>query len=406
MADSPNLMRLLQDKHEAVRAYREASDEEARVKAWDGVDAASAALEAELVAREEARELERQMEAEEARTAAARKLENVNAVQPGRLPADQIRAFAKGENTQRIEITVPFGSEQRADIINETSDSGAAYTVPQTWADNVVNFQIAGSGVLRAGPTILRTAGGNQLNMPVLATDATAGTHGEGAAATQTNPVWSTAPLNAYRFDGYFSVSNELLADTGVPVESLLATYAGRALAAKINPYFADPDIGTGSSTIAAIQIGATHGVDTAAAYTAVTVDELMQLMYSVLPEYRKSGRAAFVANSAVTLSTALARDDNGLFMWQPTLQASEPDRFMGYPWYEDAYMDSLATGNEPVVFGDVASAYVVRYAHGGMQFIADKSFAVTSFETTFVWGVWVDAVTVDTLAVKTIVLP
>ena len=51
-------------------------------------------------------------------------------------------------------------------------------------------------------------------------------------------------------------------------------------------------------------------------------------------------------------------------------------------------------------------ASYVVRYGHGGMQFIADKSFAVTSFETTFVWGIWVDAVVVDTLAVKSILLP
>jgi hypothetical protein len=33
------------------------------------------------------------------------------------------------------------------------------------------------------------------------------------------------------------------------------------------------------------------------------------------------------------------------------------------------------------------------------------KEFAVTSFETTFVWGIWVDGATVDTLACKSLLM-
>ena len=46
MADAPDLQRLLQDKHEALRAYRDAVDDEVRATAWDAVDEASKALEA------------------------------------------------------------------------------------------------------------------------------------------------------------------------------------------------------------------------------------------------------------------------------------------------------------------------------------------------------------------------
>ncbi len=402
-----DLKRLHEEYRKAVEAARNPESDEMAKAAGDDLVAKRAALDAALIEAEQAREDEARIAAEEARERAAAKVAGITAAarNTSGLPVDEIRAFVRGERGA-VQAVIPFSSpEQRADMVTSDSTVYAQYTVPQTWADRVVNFQIAGSGVLRAGPTIINTAGGNQINMPILSTDASAAAGTEGSGATQTNPVFSTAPLNAYRFDGYFSVSNELLEDTGVDMESLLAEYAGRALAAKINPYFADPDVGTGSSTIAAVQIGSTTG-KTAAAYTGVTVDEIKELIYSVLPEYRKSGRAAIVANSAVTLSTALARDDNGAYLWQPSLIASEPDRFMGYPWHEDAYMDSLATGNEPMFFGDLKSAYVVRYAHGGMKFIASKEFAVTSFETTFVWGVWVDAVTVDTLAVKSLLLP
>lgn len=400
------LHKLHEEYRAAVNAARDDSlPDDARDRAGVDLVAKREALDLALIEAEEARQEEERKAAEEAREAAARTAADVEASKKSSLPLDDIRAFARGERTNPIALTLPYrGLEQRTDITTATSGAYGGYTVPQTWATEVVNFQIAASGVLKAGPTILTTDGGNQINMPILATDASSAPGTEGSAATVSNVVFSTAPLNAYRFDGFFSVSNELLADTGVNLESLLQEYASRSLAAKINPYFADPDVGTGSSTIAAVQIGATTG-KTSALSTSTNLDDWKELMYSVLPQYRASGRAAWVANSAETLAMALRRDDTGNYVWQPSNMAAEPDRLWGYPWYEDAYADTTESGNEPGMFGDFRAAYVVRYAHGGMQFIVSKEFAVTSFETTFVWGVWVDAVTVDTLAVKTLLM-
>lgn len=401
MADAPNLQRLLQDKHEAVRAFRAAEDEDTRQKAWDGVHEASEKLEAELVAREEARADQERLAAEEARDHAAKKLVDVTGKpMGGDLPVDEIRAVVRGERP-RAEFQLPV--ELRTDFVTSDSTIYAQYTVPQSWASSVINFQIAASGLLSAGPTIITTAGGNQINMPALTTDATTTAGTEGTAATVSNVVFATRALNAYRFDGFFSVANELLDDTGVDLVPLLREYASRSVAATINPYWTDPDVGTGSSTIQAVQVGCTSAL-TAASYSALTLEELKQLFYTVLPVYRARGK--WVGNSALTLAIAQMRDDTGNFIWQPSLMSSEPNMFMGRPWYEDAYMDSFATGNEPVIFGDIAAGYTVRYAHGGMQFIASKEFAVTSFETTFVWGVWADAVVTDAKAIYSITLP
>ena len=392
-----------EEYRKALDAARNAESDEALKAAQDDVIAKRHALDDALVAAEEAREDEARMAMVEARDAAAKQLADVRAPVDNGLPVDEIRAFARGERGP-LNLTLPIESRGATDITTTDTSSYASYTVPQTWAGDVVNFQIAASGVLKAGPTILTTAGGNQINMPLLLTDATSVAGAEGTAATETTVVFSTAPLNAYRFDGWFGVSNELLDDTGVDISSLLREYASRSLAAKINPYFADPDIGTGSSTIAAVQIGSATG-KTSALSTTTALDDWKELMYSVLPVYRSSGRAAWVANSAETLAMALRRDDTGNYIWQPSNMAAEPDRLWGYPWYEDAYMDTTASGNEPGFFGDLKAAYVVRYGHGGMQFIVSKEFAVTSFETTFVWGVWVDGVTVDTLAVKSLLM-
>lgn len=397
-----DLRHLHEDYRAAVTAARDDSlSDEAQSKAGADLVAKREALDLALIEAEQEREDDERLAAAEAREAAAKKLSTVAPKPDSGLPVDAIRAFAKGEGGP-INITLPL--ESRVDFTTTDTTTYASYTVPQTWASSVVNFQIAASGVLKAGPTILTTAGGNQINMPKLVTDATSLAGAEGATATVSNVVFGTTPLNAYRFDGFFSVANELLADTGVDLEPLLRNYAGRSVAALVNPYFADPDVGTGSSTIAAVQIGTTTG-KTSALSTTTNLDDWKELMYSVLPAYRMSGNAAWVANSAETLAMALRRDDTGNYIWQPSNMAAEPDRLWGYPWYEDAYMDTTISGNEPGFFGDLSAAYIVRYAHGGMQFIVSKEFAVTSFETTFVWGLWVDGATVDTLAVKSLLM-
>lgn len=400
MATATELERLVAERAHAVNEFRSASDEEPRRKAWDAVEDLRGKIDEGLVERLKAIEEAEEARAEEARTAAAQATAAAKPRDIG-LPIDDIRAVARGERPQ-VQFTVPL--ETRNDFTTTDTNTYSTYTVPQSWASAVINFQIASSGLLQAGPTVITTQGGNQINMPALTTDATTNTGTEGTAATVSNVVFGTRALNAYRFDGFFSVSNELLDDTGVDLVPLLRDYAGRSISAKVNPYFTDPDIGTGGSgVIQAVQVGCTSGV-TAAAYTGVTLDELKELYYSVLPVYRARGK--WVGNSALTLDVAQAKDGEGRYLWSQALAAGEADTFMGKPWYEDAYMDTLATGNEPVIFGDIAAGYTVRYGHGGMQFIVSKEFAVTSFETTFVWGMWVDAVVTDAIAIKSVTLP
>jgi len=223
----------------------------------------------------------------------------------------------------------------------------------------------------------------------------------EGAAATGTSPVFGTAPLNSYRVDGFTPISQELFRDSGVAIEPLLRELAARSLAAKAAPYYGDVDIGTGSSIPAAITVGTTLGV-TAVGVDTVTISEMKTLMKSVLPTYRMRG--SFVVNSDISLELALMKDDLGRFLVQPSVSASEPDRLFGYPVYEDAYFDASATGNIPVVFGDVGAGYIVRRV-GGVQVDLSRDFAFTSFEITARWAMWHDAASIDSLAVKHLIL-
>jgi len=293
--------------------------------------------------------------------------------------------------------------EQRTEYDVSTAGSGAygSYLVAQTWADSIATAMVAQSGVLQAGPSILRTSQGGQINIPTLSTDIAAASITEGSAATQDTPVFGTVPLNAYGIGGYFNITEDLIADSSPDVSNYLAGLAGRALAQGVASYLGDEDVGTGSSAPAAITVGATSAV-TAASTSTVTMDELLQLYAAVIPPYRVNGR--WIVNNALFLDLLQSKDGNGNYLVHPSLQAGAPDMLMGKPLIEDQYFDASATGNKVAGFGDVAAAYTVRYV-GPVQvdFSADAGF--TSFEVVCRYKLRFDAATTIASAFQIVTL-
>jgi HK97 family phage major capsid protein len=394
----------LQELHEGYRraceaARDEAASPEARKAAADDMLAKRHELDAALIEDKAEREdRDREAQVAEARKGMARMASGTPAATESLFPLEAIRSYGKGTRKgDTLSFAIPTHTIRGADWTPTDTTTYSSYTVPQTWAREVYMFQVAQSGVLAAGPTILTTANGNTINYPKLTTDMSSIAGVPGTAATETNPVFGTVPLGNYRVDGWTPIADELFRDSGVDIESILRTLAARSLAAAAAPYYGDIDVGTGSSLPHAITTHITSGL-TCASQTVVTLDEAKALMYSVLPGYRAVGK--FIGNTAVTLAFALAKDDDGNYMWNPSVVAGEPDRLFGKPYFEDAYFDASATGNIPLVFGDIASAYLVRRI-GGIQIDLSRDFAFTSFETTARWAMYHDAATIDAIACK-----
>ena len=61
---------------------------------------------------------------------------------------------------------------------------------------------------------------------------------------------------------------------------------------------------------------------------------------------YRKN--AAFIMNDATVAKIRTLKDNNGAFMWQPSLTEKEPDRLMGYALYTSPYCPA-----DKIAFGD-----------------------------------------------------
>ena len=113
---------------------------------------------------------------------------------------------------------------------------------------------------------------------------------------------------------------------------------------------------GNGQPTGLFTKDGAQVGV-TAASATAITADEIINLIYSLKAPYRKN--AKFLMNDATVSALRKLKDNNGQYLWQPSVQAGQPDRLLGYEIYTSPYVPTIAAGAYAIAFGDFHNYWI-----------------------------------------------
>ena len=86
--------------------------------------------------------------------------------------------------------------------------------------------------------------------------------------------------------------------------------------------------------------------------------DKIIDLIYTLNSAYRSG--AAFVMNSATTGQVRKLKDTTGQYLWQPSLQAGEPNMLLGYQHQTWEQMDDVGANNFPVAFGNFRRGYVL----------------------------------------------
>ena len=304
-------------------------------------------------------------------------------------PADEFRALAAGERRELV-----FHPESR-DLTVGTATAGGD-TVPTSFYNMLVEHMIEVSGVLAAGPTVLNTTSGENIEVPVTTAHSTATLTAEAAAIPESDPTFTQRVLGAYKYGVLIQVSRELVADTGVDLEGYLARQAGRAVGNALGAHLVT---GTGSNQPAGIATGASTGVTGAG--TAPTADELIDLFYSVISPYR--GSASFLVNDSTMADIRKLKDGGGQYLLQPALTAATGDQLLGKRLYTDPNVAATGSSAKSVLFGDM-SAYFVRLA-GGIRFERSDEYAFNTDLVTFRCLVRGDGVLADqTGAVKAFV--
>lgn len=236
---------------------------------------------------------------------------------------------------------------QVSNVLSEGVDANGGYLVPEEYDHRLIDI-LDEENVMRKLGTRITTSVEHKIN--IAATKPAAAWIEEGGALTFGDATFDQIILDAHKLHVAIKVTEELLYDNAFNLENYIMQQFGKALANAEEDAFIN---GTGTGQPLGI-LAATGGADvgvTAKSATAITADELIDLIYSLKRPYRKS--AAFLLNDQTLAAIRKLKDNYGQYLWQPSLQAGEPDRILGYAAYTSPYFPAVAAGKPAVAFGD-----------------------------------------------------
>lgn len=227
-----------------------------------------------------------------------------------------------------------------SNILQEGVDADGGYLVPEEYDHRLIDT-LSEENIMRRLATIITTSGEHKIN--IAATKPAASWIEEGGALTFGDATFSQILLDAHKLHVAIKVTEELLYDNAFNLEGYILDQFGKALANAEEDAFLNGD-GTGKplGLFAATGGGTVAGTLTA----AIKSDDMLDLVYALKRPYRKS--ASFILNDKTLSSLRKLKDNNGAYIWQPSYQAGEPDRILGYAVHTSAYApeDAIAFGD------------------------------------------------------------
>lgn len=237
-------------------------------------------------------------------------------------------------------------------VLSEGVDADGGFLVPEDFERDIVST-LDEENVIRSLAKVITTQ--HERKIPIATGHSTAQWTAENAAYTESNPSFGQKQIDAFKLTDLCRVSVELLQDSAFDIEDYLMKEFARAFGIAEEEAFC---VGTGTNQPTGIFTakGGTVGV-TAASATAITVDEVISLVYALKSPYRRN--AKFLMHDATVSLLRKLKDSNGVYLWQPSVQAGEPDRLLGYEIYTSPYVPTAAAGALTVAFGDFKNYWI-----------------------------------------------
>jgi HK97 family phage major capsid protein len=296
--------------------------------------------------------------------------------------ADTIRQLARGE--------IRTANFEKRDVLKSSTGS----PVPTSFYDQVLLLARFVGPMLETS-TILNTAGGENLQIPSLATYSSGTAFAESVAIGESDPTFNNfVTLSAYKYSFLTQVSRELVEDAGVDILGFLAQQVGNAMGYSVNEALT---IGTG--TIQPNGIVTRAGSAVTGTSLNPTADNLIDLVYSIDTAGRRLPGTGFQMNSSSIANVRKLKDGAGQYLFAPSLSADARDLLLGYPIFENPSMATAASAVKPVIFGHLPSYYVRQV--GGLKLDRSDDFAFSNDLVTFRATFRVDGNLIQTSHIK-----
>ena len=307
---------------------------------------------------------------------------------------DILRSVDQGAGgIQRIDFG--GGTDIRRDdvaLVTGTATDGAEL-IETELSTTLVDYLQESIGAMRAGARVVNTTSGNPITIPTVTSHSTILLEGETDTIARSAPQFSTVSLGSFKYAVLVQISRELLEDSAFPVVPFVIEQAADEIGRLVGTAFIT---GAGTTEPQGIDLATTNTV-TAAATGTWTTNELMDVYHAIAGPYRAN--ATWIMNDSTVLDIRQKKDSNGQYMWQPGLVAGASDQLLGKPVVTDNAVQTLATGNESIIFGDIRRAYTIRLVNG-LDIARSDDFAFDADLSTWRFVARVDGALVDENAV------
>ena len=233
---------------------------------------------------------------------------------------------------------------QTPEVLNE-APSGVGYLMPQHLETKLVNAMNTIS-VLRPLCTEVTTTGDSAL--PVV------NGHGKPAWVPEGHPIplvkdaFDRVNLDSYKLAAIIRVTSELLKDSAIDIEAYLAaTFADRLAVSEEEAFLAGDGVDKPLGLIHQAKVGCTTE-----AAGSVSIEDVLNLIFSVPEKYRRNGTLLMNDNTLLQLyQEAMAQGKQLLF--------DKPDTFFGMRIVRCASMPDAQPGSIPILFGNFKQVYI-----------------------------------------------
>lgn len=229
---------------------------------------------------------------------------------------------------------------QVSNVLQEGVDADGGYLVPEEYDRRLIQT-LSEENIMRRLGHVITTSGEHKIN--IAATKPAAAWIEEGGALQFSDATFAQILLDAHKLHVAIKVTEELLYDSAFNLESYIIEQFGKALANAEEDAFLN-GTGVGQPLGLFAEVGGGHVAGTLSA--ALKADDVLGLIYELKRPYRKN--ASFIMNDKTVAQICKFKDNNGAYLWQPSYQAGEPDRILGYSVHTSEYVPENA-----IAFGD-----------------------------------------------------
>ncbi len=237
-----------------------------------------------------------------------------------------------------------------AGLLTTGSTAGTGFIPPGTMATQFEAALLAYGHVRRYAETY-RTSDHGPFKVPTENDTSNTGeiVSEQSSIGSTVDPTISSKTYGLYKYSSKLvKYTSEMAEDPAFNLTSWLADKLGIRLARITNTKHTT---GAGTTEPSGLTIDGTSGL-TAAATTAVTLDELLDLIESVDPEYRDG--SVFMAKSAVFTAVRKIKDGGSGYLWTPNVSQAANNQLFGYDTVVNQAVPAMTATLKPIIFGNL----------------------------------------------------